>query len=336
MAAELAELPGTWGRLHLAQVPDAAGSERTGSTKGEAPIPNRLAALTLIAGGSDAARCMFVPAVRTWTTVESGGAGPDGNPIMVRIWHREPSVDERGRPVMTLVNDQTGVLPIREWLRAWAQEWRGALGHSTDRPRPQRRRPAAAPKPADWPADPVAREWDRRWAATGWGLTARHDYEYLSRWLPVACDRVPHIGDFAVSLRTLTGAIRFALGDNDDLEYLGRCPEEIDDHAAGTTSICGAAIWHDPFASMITCPRCHTETPQDRRIWLARRILDTWPIDPRRRYPRALIEVLRMPACVTCSKRLAVEWIDATERADREPYWRPGSFACPAGCEAVT
>jgi hypothetical protein len=86
---------------------------------------------------------------------------------------------------------------------------------------------------------------------------------------------------------------------------------------------------------VITCPRCHTETSQDRRIWLARRILDAWPIDRRRRYPRGLIEILRMPACATCSKPIDVEWVNATEHADRERFWRPGALRCPAGCTTV-
>jgi hypothetical protein len=328
MAAELAALPELHNRLTTALVPGSgAGGERLSSGKGEAPMPARLVALSLIAEGSDDARCLFVPAVRIWTTVE-----PDGR----RSWHRELLRDDAGRVVMALADDQTGVLPLREWLRAWAFEWRHALGHSLGDGPPvrarHRNRPFAGPAVQD---DPVEREWDRRWPGVGWGpATVRH-HAYLTTWLGEACEQLPHVGDFAASLRTLTGAVRAALGDTEDLQYLGRCPEEHEDRTSGTTSICGAAIWHDPYASVITCPRCHTETGQDRRIWLARRILDAWPIDRRRRYPRGLIEVLRLPVCANCGTPVAVEWIGATERGDREPFWRPGTYACPKGCEAA-
>jgi hypothetical protein len=343
MAEQMAALPALYGRLRVALVPGRGGGERVPSTKGEAPMPARLAALTLIAGGSDDARCLFVPAVRVWTTVDHDR----------KTWHREPVYDSRGRLVMTLVDDQTGVLPVREWLQAWAREWRRALGHSSGEIGPvraRRRNPGTVQPSAlcagcgrsdgfhRWwctsssPDDPVAAEWDARWPDAEWGPIAQRHHAYLSTWLPTACDQMPSIADFAASLRALTGAVRSALGDIEDLEYLGRCPEDMPDEP-DHTPICGARIWHDPYASVITCPRCHTETGQERRIWLARRMLDAWPIDRRRRYPRGLIDVLRTPVCVTCSAPIAVEWVSATERADREPFWRPGTVACPRGCE---
>lgn len=332
MADELGDLPKLRDRLRLALAPGSGGGERVSSTRGEAPMPARLAALSLVAGGSDDARCLFVPAVRIWTTVE---VVIPMRPVV--RWHRDLVRDSRGRLVMALADDQSGVLPLREWLRAWALEWRHTLGHSTadGHPRRMRSREPPAARAAGQSDDPVAREWDRRWPATGWGPSTDRHHAYLTTWLPKACETMPHIGDFAASLRTLTGAVRAALGDVDDLEYLGRCPEPVYDRTTGATSTCGAGIWHDPYASVITCPRCHTETGQDRRIWLARRILDVWPIDRRRRYPRGLISVLRIPDCVTCSAPVEVEWIDATERADREPFWRPGPLGCPNGCEVV-
>jgi hypothetical protein len=330
MAGQLADLPSLRNRLRLALVPGpGGGGERLPSPKGEAPMPARMAALTLLAGGSDDARCLFVPAVRIWTTVETTDAG------QVRLWHRELMRDRHGRLIMALVDDQSGVLPVRDWLRAWALEWRHTLGHVTDDHRPVPVRAAPPDRAAGDDDDPVAREWGRRWPETEWGPASQRHHAYLSAWLPQACERVPHIADFAASLRTLIGAVRSALDDIEDLEYIGRCPEEIEDHTTGTTGLCGAQIWHDPYASVITCPRCHAETGRDKRIWLARRILDAWPIDRRRRYPRGLIEVLRLPTCESCGTIIAVEWIDATERADREPFWRPGTFTCPQGCEQV-
>jgi hypothetical protein len=298
MAGQLDDLPQLWARLQRALAPGSGGGgERVTTSRGEAPMPVRLAALTLLAGGNDSARCVFLPAVRVWTTLEQEPAG--------LTWHRAPVLDARGAPAMVLADDQVGVLPVREWLFAWALEWRHAFGHSTAvrRPSTGRRSPAA-----------------------------RSHHEYLRTWLPKACESNPSIGDFAASLRTLTGALRAALGDIDDLVYLGRCPELLD---GDPTAVCGAPIWHDPYASVIICPRCRTETGQDRRIWLARRILDVWPIDPRRRYPRGLIEVLRVPTCLTCCRPIRVTWIDATERTDVEPFWRPGALTCPAGCDDV-
>jgi hypothetical protein len=323
LAEQLADLPAMAGRLSVALVPGpGGGGDRVSTGKGEAPMPARLAALTLIAGGSDDARCLFVPAVRIWTTVE-----PEGG----KTWHREQVRDGDGRRVMTLADDQTGVLPLREWLRAWALEWHRALGHSVAEAGPVRAQRRNPPIVQGDRADPVADAWDARWPEPGWGLATRRHHDYLTTWLEQACDRVAHPEDFAASLRTLTGAVRAALGESDDLEYLGRCPEEVFDRATRSATICGATLWHDPYASVITCPRCHTETGQDRRIWLARRILDTWPIDRRRRYPRGLIAILRLPQCPTCSAPLHVDWLDATERADREPFWRPGALTCPDG-----
>lgn len=340
MSTWLHALPGLYARLTMALVPGPGGSGERVSSSRQAPIPVRLAALSLLAGGSDDARALFVPAVRVWTTVvdvPAGSGDSGGCPARsVRVWHREPLLDDRGRPVMALTDDQTGALPVREWLRAWAMQWRHALG------------PEAVPDEEDWhlvrrlaenmgrsplgriaEVDPVAREWARRWPSPPRSI---RDHLYLCGWLRRACERYPDIGSFAASLRGLIGALRAALGDVEDLEYLGRCPEELTDRTTREVTICGAAIWHDPYASVITCPRCHTETSDDRRVWLARRILDVWPIDARRRYPRGLIAVLRMPACATCSAPVTVDWIDASERADRERFWRPGAVTCPNGC----
>jgi hypothetical protein len=338
MAEQLALLPLWSQRLCYALVPaTGTAAERVQSTPGEAPLPARLAALTLVAAGTDDARCIFVPVVRVWATVEQvPAAAADGVTRSVPQWHREAVHDERGHLVLTPVDDQVGVLPVHEWLRTWANEWRARLGDQ----------PASnplldidsryAPFP-DWllHGDPVAIEWRRRFGANTWPYQARRHHDYLTGWLSHACGRHPHIGEFAVSLRSLAGAIQAALCETNDLEYLGRCPEEIHDRDAETTTVCGAALWHDPYASVITCPRCHTETGPQERIWLARRILDAWPIDRRRRYPRTLIDALRPMLCATCRTPVSVEWLLATERYDEQPFWRPGTIACPNGCEMV-
>lgn len=349
-AEQLADLPAYWTRLRVALVPGpGTGGERVTSSPGEAPMPSRLGALSLLGPGSDDARQTFVPAERVWTTLEAAADFYDPSPPVV-TWHREIVRDAAGRVVMEPVDDQSGVLPFRAWLRAWAYEWRSTLGHGFayraiprrdyEDDRPRDRRLVAAPlgmgparPPAQRPSDPVADEWRTRWPAEngGWGPIADGHHGYLTAWLPEAGRRHRHIADFVVSLTALTGAARAALGDADDLEYLGRCPEEVG-LVDGAPRICGASLWQDPYASVITCPRCHTETGQDHRIFLARRILDAWPIDAHRRYPRGLIDILRPLACSTCRASVAVQWLDATERADRERFWRPGALRCPNGC----
>lgn len=346
-AEQLADLPTLWSRLRVALVPGPGGTgERVTAASGEAPMPVRLAALNLLAPGSDDARALFVPAVRTWTTID---VVIPMRPVV--RWHRELTYDAAGRIVMEPAGDQGGTLPIRTWLRAWAYEWRSALGHErTDRAvarrdretyRQRDRRLSAAPlglgparAPAERPADPVADEWRERWPAgsSSWGEASDNHHAYLTGWLREATRRYQHIGDFTTSLTGLVGAAHAALGDADDLEYLGRCPEELDDPASDAPRICGAALWQDPYASVITCPRCHTETGPEQTVWLARRILDAWPIDTRRRYPRGLIDVLRPLTCETCRSSVTVKWLDATERADRERFYRPVALTCVKGC----
>lgn len=368
MAELLSAVPDILRRLPLAMLPGQGGGERVSSTR-EAPLPLRLAALNLAAGGSDDARCVFVPRVRVWASGETVAAPTDDDPhatVQVTVWHRALVRDGRGRPVMTLADDQSGVLPVGTWLERWALDWNRQFGHGSE-PRPARQaqcecgvRPAVANRhlhrrgcnhyrpplpdavrtllglgkalpPAERPEDPAADEWLLRWGATHPGDATLARHRYLTQNLNHACDFHPAIADFAASLRGLVGAARAVLGDTEDLEYVGRCPEEITAHGSDERRICGAAIWHDPHTSVVTCPRCRAETPLGRRIWLARRILEAWPIDRRRRYHLGLIQILRLPVC-SCGERVEVEWIDATERADRERFWRPGRVTCPNGC----
>lgn len=343
MLGQLAELPDLLERLPLAMVPGPGGGERVAATR-TPPLPVRLDALTLTAGGGDA-RATFVPKVevRSQTVIVDG--------VERVVWAREQVVDEHGRPVNALTDDQTGTMPVRVWLLEWEADWRRQFGHSDGLRRPvmaQKPPPVDQPTPEDAarvllglgpslaparrPADPVADEWRLRWRSPA-DLVTDRAHRYLTTWLEHACAHHPRIGDFAAGLRCLTGEVRAALGDTSDLEYLGRCPEEITDRVTDERVICGAAIWHDAYVDVIVCPRCRTETGQDRRIWLARRILDTWPVDPRRRYPFGLIAILRLPTCGACGQAVYVEWVDATERRDSERFWRPGRVSCRNGCD---
>jgi hypothetical protein len=353
MAGQLAELPGMARRLAVALVPGGGGGERVTASR-EAPLPLRLAALSLTAGGSDEARCFFVPKARVWSTLEDRPVidlDADGlyrETIQpVTVWHRELERDERGRVVMVAADDQAGTLPIKAWLLGWELDWRTWFGHSLERlpstmVRKMRRDPPAdrarvllgigpALPMSQRPDDPIEEELGLRFTTWQSDRVATRAHAYLTTWLPQAAERQPHIADFAVSLRGLVGAVRATLGEAEELEYVGRCPDEVVDRATEERSVCGAAIWHDPRLAVITCPRCRAETPEHLRIWLARRILDVWPIDPRRRYPRGLIATLRLPRC-DCGETVAVDWVDATERQDRERFWRPGRVSCPAGC----
>lgn len=345
MAEQLALLPALSERLLYALVPGGGTclGDRVTMGKLEAPLPARMSALTLLGPGTDDTRCVFVPAVRVWATVEqvpvAGAADGAMSTQSVPLWHRELYYDDSGHMVLIPADDQAGILPIHAWLRSWATEWRTRLAGQ----RPINPLDVDAgcyePNPTATRDDPVAIEWRERFGLDEWTPATRRHHSYLVTWLGHACVAHPHIAEFSGSLRTLVGTIRAALGDVEDLEYLGRCPEEIPKHNGGgpdsSAAVCGAALWHDPYASVITCPRCHTETDPAGRIWLARRILDTFPIDRRRRYTRELIDALRPVLCATCHIPVSVEWIEATERADRERFWRPGSIACPNGCEVV-
>lgn len=336
MAEQLALLPVLTERLIYALVPSggAPSTERVSVGVPTAPLPVRLSALTLLGAGTDQARCVFVPAVRVWATVEQVPTAADGAMQSVPLWHRELVYDDAGRPVLVAVDDQVSVLPVHEWVRSWADEWRSRLGgERVINPIEVDDDPGGT---ADWVRhDPVAQEWRERFGVREWTPGTRRHHDYLTTWLGFACAEYPHIDDFAVSLRSLSGAISAALGEHADLEYLGRCPQDRHDPVTGTTHVCGAALWHDPYTSVIACPRCRSETDPAGRVWLARRILEAWPIDRRRRYPRDLIDALRPVPCVTCGVSVSVEWIEATERDDRQRFWRPGSIACSNGCEVV-
>lgn len=343
--------------LTYALVPGMAVSGERGGSSPEAAPSARLDALSLTGVGSDDARCLFIPKIRTWSTMEETTLA-NGTVRDVPVWHRESVRDASGRPVLVLADDQTGVLPVRSWLASWELDWRREFGQSTASRAPaphycacglaltylnapfhestcETVRAAIAPQvllgigpelpPTERPADPVALEWQIRWDPPKTGERAGEALAYLQTWLEHACQCHPRIADFAASLRSLIGALRVATGDIDDLEYLGRCPEAL---LGRGREVCGAALWHDPRLATITCPRCHAETGHDRRLWLARRILATFPIDRRRRYTRQLIDSLsELPRC-HCGGRLVVDWLEATERGDPQRFWRPGRVAC--------
>lgn len=295
--------------LTYALVPGrGVGGERA-SASTEAALPASLDALSLTGAGSDEARCLFVPKVRTWAVREDVVLA-DGETRSMTVWRREPVRDNRGRAVLVLADDQVGVLPVRSWLTAWELDWRHEFDQRTSHaPAPRycacglaltylnapfhdegcetvqaagispRVLLGIGARPPDATVrveDPVAQEWQMRWDPPAIGVRAGAALSYLRTHLGKACESHPRINDFAASLRTLTGALRAATGDILDLHYLGRCPEPL---IGAGRDVCGAALWHDPRHATITCPRCRTETHHSQSLRLARQIRHAFPAE---------------------------------------------------------
>lgn len=358
MLVQLAMIPDLIRELPYALVPTSGGGERVSATR-EAPLPVRLDALNLTAAGNDDTRGAYTPKIQVSSTVievedESGAT------TSITVWDRQGVVSDSGYQIMILVDDQTGALPITAWLGFWIDDWSREFGHHALPPT----RPAAASlqQPAlsesppdrtraksytlsdtarvllglgpalpypDRPEDPLAEEWTARWGERP--VSMPHRLAWLIRTFDHACHYHPRMADFAASLRTMVGALQVATGAGEDLEYLGRCPELITDPDTSLSYVCGAEIWYDLLNGSIVCPRCHAETDYDQRLGLARRILETWPLDRRRRYPKPLIRALTIPAC-PCGAILDIEWLEATECRDVERFWRIGRVTCP-GCQ---
>lgn len=387
MDTQLGELGDLWPRLPLAQLPAATGlgGDRVRTSK-TAPLPLRLDALSLTAGGTGEARHTYVPAVRTWTSsidVTVTTTGDDGQPVTdirtVTTWHRELLRDERGRPVMVPAGDQAGVLPIATWLQVWEAEARRALGHAQPAGPESARLAPPAPdrlpqlglgwlrddhsrqvlhdylgaviaatqreinrvvlglgtreeRAAATERDPAAEEWALRYRSADRAASVRHRLRYLRTWLPTLSEQLPDVDVLAASLAHLLGACRAVLGDHDDRQYLGRCPEPWTDRGTGEEQVCGAELWHEPHVSLIRCPRCHAETSPDGYLWLGKRIRAVWPVDARRRYTEAERDETVAPPCADCTLPLAVEWREVTARRDDGRYFQPVRVGC-SGCE---
>jgi hypothetical protein len=201
--------------------------------------------------------------------------------------------------------------------------------------------------------DPVADEWDIRFGPAPRQRGVRADVAYLALWLPHAAARDDlGLGEFATELRAVDAELTRLLGDTPDQQYLGRCPVFVEvEHVNVTTEPdadvapvkrpCGAPLWQDPFASQVSCQRCHASwgPKMVELLGLARDIRRVWPVDRRRRYTQAeiveLVEAGRMPWCRTCyGHRVVVDWLEVTAPGDPHPTWRPARVSCPAGCQA--
>lgn len=206
--------------------------------------------------------------------------------------------------------------------------------------------------PAERPADPLEHEWQIRWGnpATAGGTDRR--IRYLLTWLDEAADsEASGIAEFAADLRALTAELTRVLGEQPDQQWLGRCPATIvergpDGEPVPTGRTCGAGLWQDPYTgtykdgifttTTVKCPRCRsTWGPAPLELHrLAADIRRVWPLDRRRRYVGAELDVPR-PACHTCGERVQVQWRDVTGRGDRQPTWQVDRVWCTSGCVDV-
>lgn len=270
-----------------------------------------------------------------------------------------------GHPVLIADDDQAGVVPPREWVDMWARRFRSHFGHHTpSRTRPVRRWPELGPPPdaalkaaerqqrartvlgmagdggyrppVERPDDPAAEEWRIRFGAPARFQAVIADVRYLRVWLDRACDSHPDIATMAAELRSLTAEMARALGDTPDQQWLGRCPAVIIDRGDDTRSVCGAALWQDPHASQIQCPRCRSTWGPDPRavLRLAGDIRQAWPLDRRRRYSTADQRSLPQQSCKACGGELDVRWREVTAPADKQRWWRYIGVAC-ADCDAA-
>jgi DNA-directed RNA polymerase subunit RPC12/RpoP len=184
--------------------------------------------------------------------------------------------------------------------------------------------------------DPLADEWGIRFGEPADAQAPADNVAYLNTWLDRACD---HDGidlhRFTAELRALNAELGRALGEKVDQEYLGRCPSTVTDRDSGDSSTCGAALWQDPFTSVVTCPRCRsTHGPRVIDLMrLAQEIRRVWPLDRRRRYSWDDREALPDVSCPKCGQHVIVFWRDVTGTDDGWFTWFvPAGVMCPGGC----
>ncbi len=305
------------------------------------------------------------------TVTVDAGTGPEQRDIVT--WHSEPVVDEHGQPVLLDDGDQVGIVPPAQWLALWERQWRDHFGHSRHIHVQMRDPKAPAPSgdaaarraaantvlgltgyvpPTERPHDPLEHEWTIRWGSTDRGDDTDRRIRYLTTWLDEAADSERSgVAEFAAGLRALTAELTRILGEQPDQQWLGRCPAMIVERAGDgepvpTDRPCGAGLWQDPYtgtyqdgvhtSTTVKCPRCRsTWGPAPLELHrLAADIRRVWPLDRRRRYIGAELDLPR-PPCVTCGEPVQVRWRDVTGRGDRQPAWQVDRVWCASGCTIV-
>lgn len=369
IAKLLADLPRKMAALERQLVPSPTGAgERVSTSRTGSPMPARLDALSLSGPGAGRVTPMLHPKVRRWSTSRTVTVQiPGQEPVdrTVTDWHQELLVDDDGQPVLVADDDQIGTLPPAEWLawtvRAWQEHFGHHLGRGRAAPPPRRRREldaverhqaavkhlglGSARRAGD--RDPLGEEWEIRFGEPARAEQPAADVAYLLNWMDVACDDADTLDLAAMSteLRSLSAELARVLGEQPDQAWLGRCPAQVTDRfepadpgaedaplRRPVNRPCGAGLWHEPFASGVQCPRCHSVWPQPQLLALAYAIREVWPIDRRRRYHLAEIRALRAPRCPGCGKTTGIEWRNATGTDDDTMWWRPVKVTCPASC----
>jgi hypothetical protein len=378
MSDQLTDLPRKVRDLRVQVVPSPAGLRpRVQQSRTAAPIPVRLDALSLTGPGSGelSDAVAMHPMIRRWptqrTVTVTDRAGRTTEET-ITVWETRYAVDVAGQPVWLDDGDQHGIIPPADWLDLWVGRWRKRLGHHQPLPRrdtetpPREQQPAATPSRnrtrellgladgyggrrfraghgRDEPAeDPTALEWQLRYPTPSTGTVNVH-VGYLLTWLDHACDDNPRIGEFGSELRALSAELSRVLGEQPDQQWLGCCPNTLTDRTATPPQSvpCGAGLWQDPHASVVTCPRCRAAWgPRKADMFtLAAEIRRVWPIDRRRRYADSERRELdgrptdQAPVrCPGCGRPATIKWSDVTATTDRERWWRPDRATCPAGC----
>jgi hypothetical protein len=326
--------------------------------------------LNLLAPGNPDPAELLVQQVDTWSEwVEVPTTTMDGQPTVIRFqhWHRDLVFDHDGRPVMVPTGDQTGALPVALWLTWWAADWRARYGAAgwrqfTDPDRgyrpnrvPDRRlymelATTEAGRLRGQPvADPVEAELRVRFGVPVERADVRYAGTYLGLRWDAACDTHPDITLFIDQLRVQHGILKRAIGEGDDLVYLGRCPELLINRDTGMEEPCGARLWQDPFATVIRCPRCRSETTGRRWVRLSRRIRAVWgaqdhdPVLPKPLEAGQPCGVCARPVAGLVEHRVGklrwvvVEgcghwWLGTVK--DRDQRWAPANARPPAEPEA--
>jgi hypothetical protein len=186
--------------------------------------------------------------------------------------------------------------------------------------------------------DPLADEWRIRFGEAGPARAPAENVRYLRSRLDLVCDRDDLAIDlhrFVTELRSLNAELGRALGEKSDQEYLGRCPSTVTDRETGTSGPCGASIWQEPFASVVTCPRCRsTHGPRVvDLIRLAQDIRRVWPLDRRKRYGLDDVDQVPDVPCPKCGQKVYVYWRDVTGTDEGWRTWFVvAGVMCPGGC----
>lgn len=207
--------------------------------------------------------------------------GPTG-PVLHRV-HTHPNPDTPGQALPS----------IPTWITTWAAVWRDREGHHPPPARQVRvlweirdHKPTAALAATFDNLDILANDWHTRFGQPHTSRTTHIDLKYLTVRFDTAADHYPDTGLFVRQLGRLVGTASATAGEPNQAVYLGDCPEPIIDQHTGVQAVtedgterwCGARIVYRPDrdGKQVTCPWCHTATPERSWFHLAYRMRMVW------------------------------------------------------------